>query len=108
MSGFEMHIAINATSSTMILSGEADLVVADEIVRQGNDLLCREYTMLLIVDLGGVTFVDSTTLGALIELRNNADAADKHLQLTRLPRRIRRVMDIAGLVAVFDVADGEQ
>jgi anti-sigma B factor antagonist len=104
MSGFEMRTVTGVDSSTMILSGEADLAVAEEIVRQGTEVLSSAATQCLIVDLGAVTFIDSTTLGALIQLRNVALAANKQVQLMRLPSRVRRVLEIAGLAGVFDEA----
>jgi anti-anti-sigma factor len=107
MSGFQLHTVTDAETSSMILSGEADLAVADDIVRQGTTLLSNHATRCLVIDLAAVTFVDSTTLGALIRLRNIAVAASKQLQLTRLPERVQRVIEIAGLAGVFDVASDE-
>ena len=72
MSGFQLHTVCDADICTMILSGEADLAVADQITRQGTSLLRSDATQCLVIDLGGVSFVDSTTLGALIRLRNLA------------------------------------
>jgi anti-sigma B factor antagonist len=102
MADFEMRTIDGAASSTMILTGEADLAVADEIARRGTEILATESTRCLIVDLAGVTFIDSTTLGALIQLRNAAIAANQQIQLTRIPDRVRRVFEIAGLTGVFD------
>jgi anti-anti-sigma factor len=107
MSGFQLRTATEAETSSMILIGEADLAVADGILQEGTTLLANDATRCLVIDLAAVTFVDSTTLGTLIRLRNIAIAAGKQLALARLPKRVQRVIEIAGLAGVFDVASDE-
>jgi stage II sporulation protein AA (anti-sigma F factor antagonist) len=107
MSAFRVEVLPCGEICTLILHGEADLAVADNIVEQGTSSLADTATVTLIIDMGQVTFIDSTALGALIRLRNFADAAAKQLVLTRLPDRVKKVLDIAGLGSVFDVRPGE-
>ncbi len=55
----------------------------------------------LVVDLLKVTFLDSTTLGVLVWLRNNATRAEKTLSLTGVPPRVREIMHLTGLTGLF-------
>jgi anti-sigma B factor antagonist len=105
MSDFTVRTVTGGGAATMFLSGEADLAVADDIQQQGSELLADEGIRSLALDLGEVTFIDSTTLGALIQLRNIAVDANKKLALSRVPSRVQRVMHIAGLTGIFDDAD---
>jgi anti-sigma B factor antagonist len=83
------------------LAGELDLYNAHE-VRDKLLECCAESPERLVVDLSGVTFIDSTALGVLIEAR------------TRLPNRrgfllaapgleTRRALEISGLDRHFAV-----
>jgi anti-sigma B factor antagonist len=86
---------------TLILSGEADLAVADDVTELGTLGLEEPATQQLVVDLAAVTFIDSTTLGALVHLRNVAADNEKTLKLVNVPDRVGRVLHIAGLDKVF-------
>jgi anti-sigma B factor antagonist len=85
------------------LTGELDLYNANE-VRDALLAACAEKPERLVVDLAGVTFIDSTALGVLIEAR------------TRLPNRRafllaapglepKRALEISGLDRHFSVHD---
>jgi anti-sigma B factor antagonist len=85
------------------LAGELDLYNANE-VRDALLAACAEKPERLVVDLAGVTFIDSTALGVLIEAR------------TRLPNRrgfllaapglqTKRALEISGLDRHFSVHD---
>jgi anti-anti-sigma factor len=55
----------------------------------------------LVVDLAGVTFVDSSGLGAFVEMRNAALARGGRLQFASVPEVAVRVIEVAGLAAAF-------
>jgi anti-sigma B factor antagonist len=60
-----------------------------------------------VVNLAGVTRMDSTGLGALVAACGSVAAAGGRMVLAQLPRRIQSVLAIAKLVTVFDVFDSE-
>ena len=77
------------------LIGELDLYNAPE-VREALLELCDEQPERLVVDLGGVDFVDSTALGVLIEAR--ARLANRRTFLLAAPgRETHRALTISGL-----------
>jgi anti-anti-sigma factor len=104
METFNITAALRDTCCTLLLHGEADLAVADNIVAVGTLRLSEPSTETLTLDLGEVTFMDSSAIGALVVLRNLALASDKHLQLAHLPDRVRQVLTITGLVDTFEAA----
>jgi anti-anti-sigma factor len=103
MSPFQIEVVPGGEVCTLVLHGEVDLAVADSIVEVGTRSLADAATTTVIIDMSQVTFIDSTALGALIRLRNLADASTKQFALTRLPDRVTKVLGIAGLSTVFDV-----
>ncbi|WP_234314228.1 MULTISPECIES: STAS domain-containing protein [unclassified Streptomyces] len=55
----------------------------------------------LLIDLGGLTFCDSTGITVLIAARNQALAARADIALVAVPDRVRRIFRIVGLDQVF-------
>lgn len=86
--------------SVIRVSGELDLAVADELVRTALDGLAE--APAVHVDLGEVTFVDSTGLGALLRVRNEATAAGKAFRLQEVPAVLDRLLQITGLTDAFE------
>jgi anti-sigma B factor antagonist len=93
---------------TLLVGGEADLTAADQLKEAGETALADAGTTTLVLDLQGVTFIDSTALGALIHIRNRAETEGKQLRLTRLPERVQRILAITGLTTVFEIVPAEQ
>jgi len=83
--------------STVILSGEADLAVAPDLVELGTVCLEEANCSSLIIDLAAVTFIDSTAIGAMIRLHNLAEATGKTVALVHVPNRVQQVLTLAGL-----------
>ncbi|MFI1380617.1 STAS domain-containing protein [Embleya sp. NPDC020886] len=55
----------------------------------------------LLIDLGGLTFCDSTGITVLIAARNHALASHATIALIAVPDRIRRTFRIVGLEQAF-------
>jgi anti-anti-sigma factor len=89
---------------TLVLFGEADLAVADDIVELGTVSLSEPATHTLCIDLAAVTFIDSTSIGALVRLRNIAIDQDKKLVLVAPQPRLLRTLDLSGLHGIFDIS----
>jgi anti-anti-sigma factor len=103
METFRIKAVPGDETCTLVLTGEADLAIAEDIIELGVLSLGEAAVHALIVDLAAVTFIDSSALGALLHLRNVAEASSKKLILTRVPSRVLRVLEVAGLDAVFTI-----
>ncbi len=95
--GWAMRITVANTEGVTLLkvSGEVDVRVAGELREVGLAALTPA-TELLVIDLANVTFIDSTGLSALINIRN---AADDHCEvmIDNPQPRVMRVLQITGL-----------
>ncbi len=58
---------------------------------------------LVVLVLDGVTFLGTSGLAVLIEVREQAHAAGVELRLVCTARRVLRPLTIAGLVPLFDI-----
>jgi anti-sigma B factor antagonist len=101
MQTFRIMAVPGEGTCTLVLSGEADLAVADDIVHLGTLGLDDPATHRLVVDLQAVTFIDSTTLGAFVKLNNLAQGSSRRFELTHVPPGVERVLAISGLDQVF-------
>lgn len=86
---------------TLMLSGEFDLAVVEDVIALGTASLNDATTQTLILDLAALTFADSSALGAMIRLRNIAARQDKRMMLAHVPPKIVRLLHLAGLDDVF-------
>ena len=59
----------------------------------------------VVVDLSGVTFADSATLGVLVAEHKRLLAAGRGLVVQAPGRAVRRVLELSGLLHVLDVRD---
>jgi len=65
-------------------------------------------TRQIILNLAGVTYIDSGGLGTLVGVYSSARSAGADIKLTGLGQRLRDVLQITKLVTVFEVYDTEQ
>jgi anti-anti-sigma factor len=96
---------VERRDETVVLSlaGELDLYNAEEVRGALLDA-CAGEPNLLVVDLEGVTFIDSTALGVLIEARSRmADRSGFRLAAPGL--ETRRALEVSGLDRHFLVHD---
>lgn len=87
---------------TVVLAvfGDVDLHVADELGDRLVAMIERGATAV-VVDLSGVTFVDSQGLGALLRGTRKASASQGRLRLVVPRAEIRRIFEITSLDEVF-------
>lgn len=65
-------------------------------------------TPRIVLNLAGVTYIDSGGLGTLVGVYSSARAAGADIKLTGLGQRLRDVLQITKLATVFEVFDSEQ
>ncbi len=101
MTAFRIYTTAHSDSCELALVGEVDLDVVPEIIELGTAALADPSTVTLTLNLGDVSFIDSTGLGALVRLHNDALTLGKHLRLIELPERVRKLLRLTGLEALF-------
>src|SRR3712207_2266215 len=78
---------------TVRVTGEVD-VVTSETLDQTLRALSRRWTGRVVVDLSGVTFMDSSGLRAIVRARDRMDAAGRWLVVRGATGQPRRLLDI--------------
>lgn len=89
---------------TALLRGDVDLATAPSLLRELLGAVARPVASVT-VDLGYVTFLDSSGVGALNTAREAAEDNGVVFTLDAIPINVRRVLEVTGMVSVFHVAD---
>jgi anti-anti-sigma factor len=87
----------------LVLVGEIDLSVGDELLAQITGLL-RGGEVPLLIDMTGVRFCDSTGLNVAVEVKRHADATGCVIAFFGLSERVANLFRITGvdrLVATY-------
>lgn len=83
------------------VKGDIDLASAPALLAAAEEFAAAAPAARLLVDLGDVTFMDSTGLGALITIRNGALERGCDLEVTACSRVAERAFELAGLADIF-------
>lgn len=89
-------------SAVLSLSGELELYAASMLRERLEDLVI-EGVELVVVDLDGLDFMDSSGLGVLLAAHKRLQANGGRLSLVCTKRRIRMLLEVTGLLATFSV-----
>lgn len=93
-------------ASRLAVSGEVDVATVPELLAEAHRLLEADPPRLE-VDLKEVTFIDSSGLGALVQIQKAADDKGISVVLTRSSGPTRRLLELTGLQHVFTIAPPE-
>ena len=90
------------------VSGEIDHHSAKRI-REEVDRRIKEYTPTeVVMDLSGVTFMDSSGLGLVLGRYTFCKSADIEFSVTGADRRIMKIFELAGLGRIINIEDCEK
>lgn len=87
------------------LSGEIDLNAAAGLLSLLEETINN--ADLVEVDVQAVEFIDSTVISALITARNTARAAGRRLVLVNPTGRVRRTLEITGVLDTLSAEDDQ-
>jgi len=90
-----------AAAVTIYLSGEIDLESSPEARKALLNAVSRKKPM--VVDLGEVTYIDSSGIASLVEAYQKAKNAKLNFVLTHVGDGVMRVLSLARLDQVFPI-----
>jgi anti-sigma B factor antagonist len=103
--GFVYEVGQDDDRVVVVLEGELDLASAPALQRALLALVDRPVAALTL-DLGALSFLDSSGLGALYRTRQAADAQGITFRLVRVPDHVMRVLDVTAMAPRFDLDPG--
>ena len=89
------------------VGGRLTLDVGDVLLRRQVAELLERGEKRVLIDLEGVTYIDSAGFGALHACRLSAEGTGASLKLLNVPRRVHRVLRLTELLETFEHFDDE-
>ncbi len=86
------------------LSGEIDLRTSPQLRATLLEIV-DEKPARVVLDLSGVSYMDSSGIGTMVELKRRAAQRDSKVVLVGLQERVRSVFEITRLDKFFDIVD---
>jgi anti-sigma B factor antagonist len=96
---FDIDVAADGDELVARVSGELDLSARPYVTETVAAKLRDGGIERLVVDLAGVTFCDSSGLGALLDIRRAAGDAGVDMVLRAVPRPVSRLLDLTDVDA---------
>ena len=90
------------------LSGKLALGDGDGLLKDKVQSLVFQGVKEIALNLGGLSYMDSTGLGELISVQSTASRNGAHIKIFNLTKRVSDLLAITKVLTVFDVFDSEQ
>lgn len=106
--GTSQNVRVDADGQ-VVISGDIDVVSApliDAALLQAEALLDAatvQPTAVLVIDVGGVGFIDSSGLRSLLSASRRNAGVDRRVVLRTPGNSLKRLLDITGTAMMFDL-----
>jgi anti-anti-sigma factor len=101
---FDLHYRTDAAGRTTIeLLGALDLATRNMVLHTTRDAITQTEHGAVVLDVSGVTFIDSTGLAALIELYRFGTEHGVEVILRDPSPRVRQVLDLTAVAGYLTV-----
>ena len=100
-SSFSIAVSSRPDETVVSLAGELDIATASVVEQTFADLR-RSGVQRILLDLEGMTFMDSRGLRTLLCLRNDAERDRSVLRLTQPAEAAQQVFTLTGTRGLFD------
>lgn len=101
---FTIAVRPNRPRVTVAPCGELDMATVDELSREIDSRREMGFSDI-VVDLAGVTFLDSTGLRVLLSYERAAREGDLRFRLTKGPAAVQRLFELTATQEVFEFLD---
>jgi anti-sigma B factor antagonist len=95
-------VAIVKVAGDITLNAGSDVRLRDKV-----QSLIQQGQKQLIIDLGGVSYVDSAGLGQLVQIQTTTANHGGKLKLLNVTKRLNDLLVVTKLVTVFDTFENE-
>jgi len=106
-SNFAVHTHITGRAITLTLSGELDLVSSPALDRAIGEQ-AESDVELVVVDLRGLEFMDSTGLHAVLRIHHDAHELGRRFAVIRGPDQVQRLFELTGLTETLTIVDSPE
>ena len=101
---FEVESRVESDRSIVAVRGDFDLQVAERVVAELEKVEERA-PALLVVDLSGLSFLESSGMGVIAAAQARAVEAGRRIVVVRPPYTVRRAFELSRFGDVITVVD---
>jgi anti-anti-sigma factor len=98
----QANVIVNEGRAVIGLKGRFDFN-AHRDFREAIDTALASPATAIVVDFGGVEYLDSSALGMLLMLRDRARSAAREVVLTSCRGAVKQILDIANFGKLFSI-----
>jgi anti-sigma B factor antagonist len=105
-----MQIDEQVSGDVMVVKVSGDITLnkgGDVILKDKINSLLQQGRKKLLLDLGGVAYVDSAGLGQLVQVKVTASRNQAELKLLNITKRLKDLLVVTRLSTVFDSFENE-
>jgi anti-sigma B factor antagonist len=106
-SEFRVETQTRGRLTTLTVAGELDLVSSPVLERE----LEKAYRLdadVILLDLRGLAFMDSTGLHLLVRAQQRAGEAGRRLALTRGSEQVQRLLELTGVAELVKIVESPE
>lgn len=103
MKTFEIARGESGGTPVLTLRGKLTLGEGSRELRQTIERIVAEGGRHILLDMTGVTYVDSSGLGAMVSGYNSVKTQGGSVGLVNVPKRVQDLLGMSGLTAIFRV-----
>ncbi|HET6329323.1 MAG TPA: anti-sigma factor antagonist [Holophagaceae bacterium] len=96
------------SASVVTIQGKVNFEVTAQLRDVIRETVATQQPKLLVINLDGVSFIDSSGLGLLVAARNSVDKSGGKLHLSCLPPAVKKTFDQTNLTNYFSIFATEQ
>ena len=102
--GFDVEVSPADGAVLVRVTGDVDLATSPQL-RAALDEAIGASPDAVRLDMGGVTFLDSSGISVLVDAQQRLQDASSKLVLHGVGDQIKRVLEISGLGSFFELSD---
>jgi anti-sigma B factor antagonist len=105
-----MNIDQKVNGDVMVVKVNGDITLnqgGDVLLKDKIQSLLQQGHKKLVLDLGGVSYVDSAGLGQLVQIHSTARSNGGSLRIANVTKKLKDLLVVTKLVTVFDSYDSE-
>jgi anti-anti-sigma factor len=95
-------------SAVISIKGKVNFEVTPQLREAIKETVASQQPNILVINLEGVSFIDSSGLGLLVAARNSVDKNNGNLHLCCIPAQVKKVFDQTNLTNYFSIFANEQ
>jgi anti-sigma B factor antagonist len=105
----QLKLTTRTVQDVLVLNGDGRIVFGEESAELRDTVKALiTQTKQIVLNLGGVSYIDSGGLGTLVSLYTTAHNAGGAVKLCNLTQRVGDLLQVTKLLTIFEVYDTEE